>query len=365
MAEFKALEKHSCAACGAHAEWNAAKQAVLCPYCGTEAPAELNSDTGLVREIDLVETLRNMPEHLRGWKVEKRSVRCQSCRAIGVFDPARVGQNCQFCGSPKLVDYDEIKAPLRPQSVLPFQWEESKVRETVRRWFKSKWLAPGSFKKRALVDTLRGIYLPYWTFDAQTHSSWTAQAGHYYYTTRQVRNSDGSTRTERTRHTRWVPASGKLDHFFDDEPVPGTQGVDVDLLRRVEPFPTNDLVPYDTAYLSGFMVEHYQVVLFDAAKRARESMDGKLHSMCASAIPGDTYRGLQVQSDYQGETFKHILVPVWLMGYDYHGKTYQLLVNGYTGRMAGRYPKSPWKIAGLILLGLIIAAAVAILASRS
>ena len=76
-------------------------------------------------------------------------------------------------------------------------------------------------------------------------------------------------------------------------------------------------MPYDTAYLSGFVVEHYQVVLIDAAQAARESMDGSCVHLCGRQVPGDTYRSLQVQADYGDETFKHILVPVWLLAYQY------------------------------------------------
>jgi hypothetical protein len=126
------------------------------------------------------------------------------------------------------------------------------------------------------------------------------------------------------------------------------------LLTQVEPFPTKDLRPYDRAYLSGFVVEHYQVVLFDAAQRSEEAMAVKLRAMCAAQIPGDTYRNLQIHPVYSGRTFKHILVPVWLLTYNFRAKNYQVVVNGVTGLMAGEYPKSAWKIALLVLAAIII-----------
>jgi hypothetical protein len=156
------------------------------------------------------------------------------------------------------------------------------------------------------------------------------------------------------RKVRWEPAAGEIDHFFDDEPVPGTRGVAVDLLRQVEPFPTRELVPYDTGYLSGHVVEHYQVVLVEAAQRARASMDAQLMSLCGSQVPGDTYRNLRIDPDYSGQTFKHILVPVWLLTYTFGAKAYQVVANGYTGLLAGRYPKSPWKILFAVLAVLLV-----------
>ena len=353
MPEISALDKYPCAACGAQAEWNPAKQLLVCPFCGSSTPFSVDSKTGAIQELDLARALRELPDDERGWLTEKRTVQCQSCKAVSVFDPERVGQNCDFCGSPALVDYTEIKAPIRPQSLLPFRITEGQVREQIRSWYASKWLAPGALKRRALVDRVRGIYIPYWTFDAQAVCPWEAEAGHYYYTTETYREG-GQTRTRQVQHTRWEPASGEVRHFFDDEPIPGTHGVSAALLKQVEPFPTADLVPYQTAYLSGFVVEHYQIVLFDAAERSRAAMTASLQQMCAAQIPGDTYRNLQIHPVFSGQTFKHILVPVWLLTYNFGQTAYQVVVNGYTGRMAGQYPKSIWKILLIVLVAIIV-----------
>jgi hypothetical protein len=354
----EALEKHPCPACGAQAEWNPGKQKLVCPFCGTESPYKIDETTGKIEELDLVKALREMPDDQRGWLAEKRTVQCRNCKAVSVFDPQRVGQRCEFCGSPELVDYEEIKAPIRPQSVLPFRVAESNVREQIRRWYKSKWLAPGALKTRALVDTVKGVYIPYWTFDAQVVCPWTADAGYYYYTEETYRDDKGDLQTRQVQQTRWEPASGVVEHFFDDEPVPGTQGVNHAMLKRVEPFPTNELVPYDTSFLSGFVVEHYQVVLLDAAKESEDQMRDKLRDLCAAQVPGDTYRNLEISPTFSARTFKHILVPLWLLTYTYGAKIFHLLVNGSTGRMAGEYPKSFWKIffliAGIIIFVMIV-----------
>ena len=354
MAELTALDKFPCAACGAQAEWNPSKQLLVCPFCGTSAPFNIDAATGAIEELDLVRALRELPDDQRGWHADKRTVQCQSCKAVSVFDPQRVGQNCDFCGSPALIDYNEIKAPIRPQSLLPFKVTEGQVREQIRRWYAGKWLAPNTLKRRAMVDRVHGVYIPYWTFDAHAVCPWRADAGHYYYTTETYRDNQGRTQTRQVRHTRWEPASGEVRHFFDDEPIPGTQGVSQALLQQVQPFPTPELVPYDTAYLSGFVVEHYQVVLVDAAQRSQQAMTEQLRAMSAAQVPGDTYRNLQIHPSFSGQTFKHILVPIWLLTYDFKAKPYQVVVNGYTGQMAGDYPKSFWKIALLVLLAIVV-----------
>ncbi len=352
-----AVEKHPCPACGAQAEWNPGKQKLVCPFCGTESPYKV-SETGAIEELDLVRALREIPDEARGWQTERITVQCQSCKAVSVFAPDRVAQRCEFCGSPAIVPYEEIKSPIRPQSLLPFRVADTSVREQIRRWYKSKWLAPNALKSRALVDTVKGVYIPYWTFDARVVCPWEADAGHYYYTTETYRDNKGNMQTRQVRHVRWEPASGIVNHFFDDEPIPGTRGVDHGLLKQVEPFPTNELAAYDTSYLSGFVVEHYQVVLLEAAQASEAAMHQKLEAMCASEVPGDTYRNLVIHPTFSDRTFKHILVPIWLLTYTYGTRVFHVLVNGSTGRMAGEYPKSFWKIfflvVGIIILVLIV-----------
>ena len=163
------------------------------------------------------------------------------------------------------------------------------------------------------------------------------------------------------QHVRWEPASGVVEHFFDDEPIPGTQGVSLPLLKQVEPFPTNELVAYDTSFLSGFVVEHYQVVLVDAAKASEDSMRDKLEQLCAAQVPGDTYRNLVIHPTFSAQTFKHILVPLWLLTYTYGAKVFHVLVNGATGRMAGEYPKSFWKVFFLVVGIIIVVFLIAVL----
>jgi hypothetical protein len=334
----------------------------VCPFCGTESPYQIDRATGKVAEVDLAATLRNLPDEQRGWDTERRSVQCQSCKAVMVFDPARVGQNCEFCGSPALVAYEEIKAPIRPAGVLPFKIDRSRVRDDIRRWWRSKWLAPGRLAKSALIDTVHSLYIPYWTFDARVHCPWDADAGYYYYVDVEGRDNQGRRVVRQERRTRWEPASGEIDHVFDDEAVPGTQGLPIDLLRQVEPFPTGEVVPYDTAFLSGHVVEHYRVVLVEATKQSEQQMHATLEQLCGAQVPGDTYRNLRIFPTFSGQTFKHVLVPVWLLSYNYGSRAFQVLVNGYTGRIAGKYPFSVWKVLLLIVAALI---AIAIFATAS
>jgi hypothetical protein len=272
-------------------------------------------------------------------------VKCQSCKAISVFDPEKIGRNCEFCGSAQLVPYTEVDDPFRPESLLAFRISEAQARDLIRGWYKRQWLAPNALASKALTDTVKGLYLPYWTFDAHAYARWTADSGIYYYV-----QSGG----KRQRRVRWTPAAGELTHHFDDDLVCASTGMHDRRLKAIEPFPTKELVPYDPGYLAGWTVERYQIDLAGAAARSRQQMETALRRMCAAQGPGDTHRNLVVNATYTDQRFKHILVPVWLVSYVFHGKSFQVVVNGVTGSIAGERPYSWVKITLLVLLAILV-----------
>lgn len=355
MSEVTAKQKYACPSCGGESQWNPAKNALVCPYCGTISPAELNQGTGEITEHCLVTALRNVGENQRGWEADKVSVKCQSCQAISVFDPSRVAQRCDFCGSSSMIPMEQQMRSIRPESLLEFKLPETQVRDAVRQWYGSRWFAPNALKHRALTDTVHGVYIPYWTFDAQVHAEWSAMSGDYYYETESYTDAQGKRATRQVQKVRWYPTSGSLDHFFDDDLVPASKGVHIDLLRKVEPFPTaSDLKPYDAGYLSGWVAEQYQLDLVAAAQHSRSSMEAQTRSLCAQQVPGDTHRDLEVAADFSEQTFKHILVPVWVLGYTYGAKSFQIVVNGYTGKIAGEHPLSWIKILLLVFTIIVV-----------
>jgi ribosomal protein S27E len=359
MAEVTALGTRTCPDCGGAMEWNAAKQAVACPFCGfipKEQPALGEPANALVEELDLESALAGVPDSGRGFGTPTTSVKCQNCQAISVFERGRVAQRCEFCGSPSIVPYEQTKDPITPRSLLPVKLDQGAVRDLLKQWYASRWFAPNKLKGKALTDTLHAIYLPYWTFDARVHADWTAESGDYYYVTVSGgRDSQGRQTTRQERRVRWYPSSGSLDHFFDDDLIAGTAGVRMDLLHKVEPFPTKEVVPYDASFVRGWTVERYQIDLRQASAASMERMQEATRAMCAQQVPGDTHRNLRVDAVFGARTFKHILVPVWLTTYTFGAKTFHTIVNGYTGAIAGDRPVSWVKVFFCVILPIMIA----------
>jgi predicted RNA-binding Zn-ribbon protein involved in translation (DUF1610 family) len=345
---------------------------MTCDYCGYQAPvSEAGSMTQVhtqthvdgavvdsVQEHDLLKGLE-LAGQAEGWGTQTRTFKCNSCNAMIAVEPGVTATVCPFCGSHHVLSQEQSTKVIKPESVIPFQVDQRTAIAKFRTWLGRGWFRPNPVKRIAANADARvqGIYLPFWTFDAQTFSRWSAEAGHHYYVTERYTvnvNGKRQTRTRQVQKTRWVPASGKHDEFLDDVLVYATRSVEENILRSIYPFDTQALVPYRPQYLAGWRAEEYQIDLEEGWKLGQGIMRERLRAACAREVPGDTYRNLRVQTTFQDMTYKHTLLPVWIASYRYRNKVYNFMVNGQTGKVKGEAPISPWKVALAVLIALLI-----------
>ena len=354
VGELDARAKFACPCLRRRSGLESGEAEARLPVLRHRVAGEARRRTAPIVEHDLVAALRGITDDARGWKADKRQVRCQSCNAISVLDPKRQAQNCEFCGSAQLVPYEETKPAFRPESVLPFAVSAASARDRIRAWYGKLWLAPSALKRRALTDTVHGLYLPYWTFDAQVDAQWTAEAGHYYYTT-ETYIENGQTRTRQVRHVRWEPAAGRRQPFL-------RRRSRLRVGRRAsEPAARHRAVsdagrssPTTPGFVAGWVVERYQIDLVGAAQRARAAMDAKLQQLCAQQVPGrHVPQSRSARALFAADVQAHPGAGVAADATRYGAKAFQCVKNGVTGAIAGEYPKSPWKIA-LIVLAVIV-----------
>ena len=341
MTEAAGLRKFPCTACGADVVWNPGADALRCPYCGTTRPVP--KSYGQVVERPIEEGLR-APRDL-GWGVARKTVSCQRCNAAQSIEPGLKASRCVFCGTPAVVEAPAAGNMIRPEGVLPFGIDRERAAQMFRGWLSRLWFRPSDLRENADLNALQGVYIPFWTFDAATHSEWEAEAGIPYQVT-----VDGRTETR----IRWEAASGFLEKFFDDVPVGASKGLPRPLLQGLEPFPTKNLLAYDPSFLSGFLAEEYAVDLPDALREARARMEAEIRSACAAQIPAPMHRNLSVRTAWSGLAYKNGLFPIWIAAYDYRGAAYRFLVNGVTGKVSGKAPWSAVKIAAAVIAAILL-----------
>jgi DNA-directed RNA polymerase subunit RPC12/RpoP len=357
-----------CSQCGAELEFKPTTQNLRCSYCGHSQHIEVSADAHVI-EYDLNDAMQRYLGRVPKMETQgKREIKCQDCGADIIVEAGQKTARCDYCGGRRLIEEDLPPGVLQAEGLLPFRFKADDAVSKFRKWlaggdswFGKLWVRlvrPRALQQTASVEDLHGIYVPYWTYDSKAHAYWTAQAGYYYYVTRSYRDSQGRSRTRQERRVRWVWTSGQRRDFFDDWLVCASkqfhQGKLQGLLQQIEPFPTKQLVPYDGKYLVGFRAERYSLDLKQGWGIARTGMQSEIRNRCARDIPGDTYRFLDVRTSFFGQSFKLVALPVYVMGYRFNNKQFNVLINGSTGLVKGEAPLSPIKVAILIAVILLI-----------
>ncbi len=358
--ESASPHRFPCASCGSDMRFSPANGVLKCVHCGNEQPLAGGTQAAEpIGERDYLSALHK--ESDAASSTEIRTVTCENCGAHVEFDPDNHATECPFCASPVVIGTGKDRQ-IKPAAVLPFQLEETQARNRMVEWLGGLWFAPNGLQEYARKGRqMQGIYVPYWTYDAQTRTDYTGQRGTIYYVTKQVQVMvDGKmqTRTQQVQKIRWRGVRGRVARFFDDILVLGSTSLPKKYTDALAPWDLSALEPYQTEYLAGFLAESYTVSLEDGFEQARNIMNSMILRDIRFDIGGDRQQVDSVHTDISEQTFKHILLPVWLAAYKYRGKTYRFVVNGQSGTVQGERPYSGIKIALAVLAGLCVAAGV-------
>jgi DNA-directed RNA polymerase subunit RPC12/RpoP len=360
--------KFPCQKCGARLDFDPSSHSLKCPYCGFVEHIEPSAKG--VQERDWDEYWRNAKGSETTLEGHSSQVTCTVCGAVVLLDDKVAADRCPYCGS--FLENQPVAAQsmIAPEGALPFTVTEHQAVEAFIRWIAGRWFAPRELYQFAALGKLNGVYVPFWTYDAMTFTHYTGQRGDDYMETETYTETDANgqtvTKTRQVTKTRWTWVSGQVRHFFDDVLICGSRSVPEGLMGRLGPWDLKKLEDYKPEYLSGFQAERYAIGLKEGFDQARGIMDAHVRQLCCQQIGGNHQRLDSVQTQYSGITFKHILLPAWLAAYRYRDRTYQVLLNGRTGKVVGARPYSWIKITLLVLvIALAIVAVVLFFAARA
>ena len=286
-------------------------------------------------------------------------VRCDGCGATVTFSPPDVAGTCSFCGVAIVAQPVSADPLVAPEGILPFAISQAQSSNAVKEWISSRWFAPNALKRLASQESVDGVYLPFWTYDAYTTSHYRGERGEHYYETEHYTERDAQgntvTRTRQVQKTRWYSASGTVSRWMDDVLVPATTSVSRTRLASLEPWDLASLKPYEPIFLPGFKAQRYQVDLPAGFEEAKTIIAPFIREDVKEDIGGDEQRIHEIVTSYSAVTFKHLLLPVFIGAYRFRERVYQVLVNARTGEVQGDRPYSFWKIFFLVwfLLALI------------
>jgi Zn finger protein HypA/HybF involved in hydrogenase expression len=297
---------------------------LICDYCGNRLQEDQALQQGaLVDEEDFTVALATAKGHR--WELPlERTLRCEGCGATFTLPPLHVSGSCPFCGSAHVITSSSGEL-IEPEGVLLFQFDAAGASQRIRLWLDNLKFRPGDLDERAGISQPRKVFLPFWTFDLGGMMSWNAQVEEGY-----------------GRNKVWAPRNGIYLVYHDDLLVPGTRAVPKDVLDDLAEYDTQSLVPYSAGLLSDTAAEIYQVPLADASLVARQQAlrlgQAYVHS---NDLAGETYRDFFMSSSgLIVESYKLVLLPLWIADYRYKNETFLAAVNGQSGKAAGRVPRS-------------------------
>lgn len=351
----------ACEQCGADLQYSPGTAHLKCPYCShqNEIPV-LDS----VEELDF-EAFANS---VHAPEAEVWTVSCRQCGAVTRMEEHLHAGFCGYCNGP-LVASDMVKEKLlEPAGLISFKINNTQAQKAFQQWIRKQWFLPSKLRTDAKnTESLVGQYIPFWTFDAHSETTYVGQRGTYYYVTipyTTVVNGKTVVRTRQQRKTSWRTISGSVTENFDDILVCASRKIPEHLLKKMGLWNLGEVLKFRPEFLAGFRAEKYQTSLKEGLTEAKTEMEARIQAAIRAQIGGDEQRILEMHPEYSDLRFKHVLLPVWMSAYRHKNKTFRFIINGQTGKVASERPYDAWKISLVVLLGLGLAGLIIWLISK-
>ena len=342
------LHEYKCPCCGGAIEFSSNLQKIKCPYCDSEFEMEAlkEFDEILGEEAESADDMNWETQAGTQWaEGENDNLRiyvCNSCGGEIIGSDTTAATECPYCNNPVIM-MGQFKGDLKPDYVIPFKLSKEDAKESLKKHMKGKILLPKSFKSENRINEIKGIYVPFWLFDTD------ASARIRYRGTRVRFWSDSRYNYTKTSHYSII-RGGTLG--FERVPVDGSSKMADNLMESIEPFNFSEAVDFQTAYLSGYLADKYDVDAQASIARANDRIRNSTEEIFRATVQGFS----SVTTEHSAIQFyngcaKYALYPVWILNSTYKDKNYTFAMNGQTGKFVGDLPmdkKAFWKWWGLV-----------------
>ena len=337
-------KSYFCENCGSSFIYDADDGVMRCPHCDSTMPLV---QTQLAKETPFTNDVISKSCMWTGTKC----VQCEDCGAEFVLSNNETSTSCPFCGRVHILERGEIPG-IRPSGIIPFEIGYKEAKNIFLKWVKSKNMAPKSFKKTARERKIDGVYIPTFTFDSKTVSSYKLTYGTYH--TRTVgTGKNRHTETYMTTHS----GSGVINMNFDDINIESSCHIEQNKYDALGGFNTNQASSFHDQFISGYSCERYSESIGDSWNEAVDIMKDRIKRGVINKYTGvDTVISYQANTSFNDTCYKYILVPIYFINYIYKNKNYQCLIHGITGKAKGEAPVSVAKVLGIVFTVIIFIA---------
>ena len=344
------LIQYKCPNCGGALEFSSGTQKMKCPFCDSEFDVDALKAYDDVLKDDMQFESTPGQEWLSEEQQGMALYLCQSCGGQVITEETTAATKCPYCGN-VVVMAGNLSGELRPDLVIPFKKDKEEAKKALFNHFKGKKLLPRVFKDQNHIDEIKGVYVPFWLFDANSH------ADVRYHATRVRHWSDSRYNYTETSH---FAATRVGDVDFEGVPCDGSSKMDDALMDSLEPFDMSEAVDFQTAYLAGYLADKFDVTTEDSTERARLRIKKSVEDLFRTTVTG--YSSVNVESS--GVVLKHAharygLFPVWILNTTWKNNKYVFAMNGQTGKLVGDLPCDKGKAARVFWLTALGVAAAA------
>jgi len=327
------LMEYKCPCCGARLTFSSALQRMKCEYCDSEFDVET-----LKAYDEALKDAEELPPEVETsdgeqWRTDETSglriYSCQSCGGEVVGDETLAASACPFCGNPVIMKA-QFAGDLRPELVIPFQLDKEAAKKGFEKHLMGKRLLPKVFRSQNHIDEIKGVYVPFWIYD--TSASGTAE----FRATTTRHWSDSRYNYTETKYYS-VVRGGTM--AFENIPADGSKKMDDALMDSLEPYDMSKAVDFQTAYLSGYFADRYDMTAEDCKPRASRRVRASAEQALRDTVDGYlTVTTQSVNLKTSGGRSRYALLPVWLLNTTWNGKQYRFAMNGQTGKFVGDLP---------------------------
>lgn len=336
-----------CQSCGGNMSFSPKDKGLKCEFC--QNVEKLDYDFEIIKH-NFKGNVENKTEYDK-FASENKVFKCSNCGANVVLNKLEVAKKCPYCGSSYVAEEKEMPS-LKPDAIIPFKYSKEEAGKLYKQRVKKKWFLPNKFKKEPPTDNISGVYVPCFSFDAKTTTTYKGVLAH---TTTTVVN--GKTHT----NTTYQNISGNKDLNQKDIMVETSSHLTQDIFDELKPYATSELVKFTSDFILGYSVEYYDNSLSNCKKIADNMMEKIIKNQVLSQYSYSSVVSYSQNTTFADEKYNYCILPIYQVRYKYKEKDYLTYMNGQTGKLAGKMPKSPVKITFFVLFIILIAVALGLL----
>lgn len=346
------IVNYQCPACTGPLQFGGESGKLECEYCGSSFEVAQIEELYAKKEEYAVLEAEQAKEEAGEWDPSEigsdwgedadrmRAYSCPSCGAQLICEDTTAATACPYCGNPTVVP-GQFAGALRPDYVIPFKVSKERAIAALKAHYKGKFLLPKAFTSEQQLQKIQGIYVPFWLFDGE------ASGNCRFHATRTHTRSTPKEHITITEHFQ-VYRSGRMS--FEKVPVDASTKMPDGHMDAIEPFDYQEMKPFSTAYLPGFLADKYDVEVEDCRDRADERCANSLIQALEDTVTMYHTRILEQKNIHVKRGKVHYaLLPVWLLHVSWKDKGYLFAVNGQSGRLVGELPISKERLIGLFL----------------